>query len=83
MKEKAVKHLGGKCQNCEYNRCLRALTFHHINPLEKEHNISSGYTSWEKMKKELEKCVLLCSNCHMEIHAGILILDEHQQFGYL
>ena len=64
---------GGKCVICGYDKCTEALDFHHLDPKLKEFGISTeGKTrSWEKIKKELDKCVLLCSNCHREVHAGI------------
>ncbi len=71
LRMKAIEYAGGKCQKCGYNKCINALTFHHINPKEKEFGISArGLTrSWDKIKKEIEKCKLLCMNCHAEIHA--------------
>mgnify|MGYP000644676537 CR=1 FL=1 len=69
MKQKAVEYLGGKCSICGYNKCNRALDFHHINPEEKDNTISSLYNySWDNIKKELDKCILLCANCHRELH---------------
>lgn len=73
-KARAVEFLGGKCQNCGYNRCLRALAFHHRDPRKKDFGISSRCISWGSMVKELKKCVLLCSNCHMELHDGMLVI---------
>lgn len=74
MKIQAVKLLGGKCSICGYNKCLDALEFHHENPKEKEFKLGSGNTmSWKDYKKEVEKCILICSNCHKEIHS---------EFGY-
>ena len=74
QKQKAVDYKGGKCQICGYNRCIRALKFHHVDPATKEFAISgAGSTrSWEKLRAELDKCVLVCGNCHDEIHAGIV-----------
>lgn len=71
----AVAYKGGVCQCCKYNKYIGALEFHHINPDEKDFGISvKGYTiSWENNKKELDKCVLVCSNCHREIHAGLTL----------
>lgn len=71
LKEKAIYYKGGKCEICGYNKCLAALEFHHLNPNEKEFGIGSkGYTrSWEKIKMELDKCILVCANCHRELHS--------------
>lgn len=70
VKQMSVEYKGGKCEKCGYNKCIAALDFHHINPNEKEFGISfRGYTrSWEKVKQELDKCMLLCANCHRELH---------------
>jgi hypothetical protein len=66
----AIEHLGGRCEICGYNKCMRALSFHHRDPLKKDFGISAqGMTrSWERVKTEVEKCMLLCANCHMELH---------------
>lgn len=72
-KAKAVEYLGGKCKICEYDKCLGALDFHHVDPKEKEFNLSNNWEkSWEFIEKELKKCVLLCCRCHAEVHAGIV-----------
>ena len=70
IKEDAIIYLGGECNLCGYNKCNRALEFHHIDPDLKEFGISaSGITrSWERVKKELDKCLLVCANCHAELH---------------
>ena len=69
----AVEYKGGRCSICGYDRCLEALEFHHLDPSHKDFGISDkGYTrSWEKVKKELDQCVILCANCHREVHAGL------------
>jgi len=68
-REELKKLLGGKCSKCGYDKCLAALDFHH-NTLEKEGNISHfvKYFSKEKSLKEIKKCILLCANCHRELH---------------
>lgn len=73
----AIEYKGGKCVICNYNRCVQALEFHHLDPTQKEFSIGDkGHTrSWERVKEELDKCVLLCSNCHKEVHAGLIQLD--------
>lgn len=70
LREEALAYKGGRCQICGYNRSSAALDFHHLNPLEKDFAISSRMTSFEAIRKELDKCVLLCSNCHREVHDG-------------
>jgi hypothetical protein len=70
LKRKSVEYLGGKCRKCGYNRCLNALEFHHRNRSEKEFHFGYTNRSWEKLKVELDKCDLLCANCHREEHDG-------------
>ena len=67
---KAVNHLGGKCVRCGYSKYPEVLEFHHKDPLKKEFNVSAkGHCrSWDRVKEEIEKCDLLCANCHREIH---------------
>jgi hypothetical protein len=70
-KLKAIEYKGGKCEQCGYNKCVRALTFHHRNPAKKTLTFGRGNWGWERLKKELEECDLLCMNCHMEIEDQI------------
>lgn len=63
---------GGKCSYCGYDKCLDALQFHHLDPTEKEFHLGQGRgKKLETIKAELDKCVLLCSNCHIEEHAKL------------
>jgi hypothetical protein len=68
IKLKAVEYKGGNCQKCGYNKCVEALDFHHLNPREKDFTISGNAGKWENIKNELDKCILLCKNCHAEHH---------------
>ena len=69
LKEMGVEYLGGKCMKCGYDKCIAALEFHHRNPEEKEFGISRYQNlSWSRIIVELDKCDLLCSNCHKELH---------------
>ena len=73
LKKEFVEYKGGKCQICGYNKCYKALHFHHINSSLKEFEISDkSLSSLEKAKNELNKCMLVCSNCHSEIHDGLI-----------
>ena len=75
---KAIEYKGGKCSICGYDKCVEALEFHHLDSSGKDFGISDkGYTrSWEKVKEELDKCLLVCANCHREIHAGLQLPRE-------
>lgn len=70
MKKEAVKRKGGKCEICGYDKCIDALTFHHIDATEKDFGLaqSGNLHSWEEYLKEVNKCILVCANCHAEIH---------------
>ncbi|MFZ5392085.1 MAG: hypothetical protein ACOZAR_02715 [Patescibacteria group bacterium] len=83
LREMAIEYMGGQCQVCSYSKCLHALEFHHIDSNDKEFGLSSrGLTrSWLKIKIELDKCLLLCANCHRELHAGMLQPSEVIQKG--
>ncbi|MBX4186816.1 MAG: hypothetical protein KW802_00970 [Candidatus Doudnabacteria bacterium] len=81
LREMARMYKGGKCIICGYDRCLGALDFHHLDPAKKKFGISmNGLTkSWAKVKEELDKCILICANCHREVHAGITQLPGESQ----
>jgi len=57
-----------KCFYCGYDKCVAALDFHHIDT-NKEFKISNVRCySKKKLKAEIDKCIVLCSNCHREVH---------------
>lgn len=68
-KKKAVELMGGKCCICGYNKNYACLDFHHLDAKEKEFSFSTGRNkSWNKIIEELQKCILVCRNCHGELH---------------
>lgn len=68
-----VEYKGGKCSRCGYNKNLSALEFHHIDPSNKSFEISYyAAMKWDRIKNELDKCILLCSNCHKEEHNPLM-----------
>lgn len=70
MKRRASEYKGGKCEYCHWTGCPAAFQFHHINRDNKEFNISRAHgLSWDKIVVELDKCIMLCSNCHATEHA--------------
>lgn len=71
-KKLAVAYKGGKCVRCGYDKCVAALDFHHTDPSEKDPRWRL-MRNWkfDRIKDELDKCILVCSNCHDEIHYGV------------
>ena len=69
-----MEYKGGKCENCGYDRYIGALEFHHKDASKKDFTLSEtkGYKFDQKIKDELDKCSLLCSNCHREKHAELI-----------
>ena len=68
-----IEYKGGKCQKCGYDKCQGALQFHHRNPQETEFalsnfNLNDTNFSIDKVYEEVDKCDLLCANCHFEVH---------------
>ena len=77
LKQKCVDYKGGACEICGYDKCIASLEFHHIDSSQKDFQISDfkSHAFSEKIKKELDKCMLLCRNCHGETHFNI-----HEKF---
>jgi len=80
LRDKAINYLGSKCQICGYCKYGGALDFHHFDEKSKNFGLSQkGMTrSWEKVKKELDKCILICANCHREIHGKKMQLSKRK-----
>lgn len=77
IKKQLVLYKGGKCERCGYDKCIQALQFHHKVPGEKDFTISTQLNlsnfSMDKYYNEVDKCELLCANCHSEEHSKDLI----------
>jgi hypothetical protein len=74
-KKALVEHKGGGCGICGYSKCIAALEFHHKDPNNKDPNFKAlRYWALSRAMEEVDKCYLLCSNCHREAHWGILNL---------
>lgn len=80
IKQWSLEYKGNKCQCCGYNNCNEALDFHHIDENNKDFGISDRNIplDWEIIKTELDKCILVCANCHREIHAGKRIVYKYE-----
>jgi len=72
-KKKIVDYCGGKCTICGYDKCYAALEFHHTNPSEKESDFQQVMknSAFEKQKELVKGCIMICANCHREIHQGM------------
>ena len=73
VKEILVEEAGGRCILCDFDEHVAALQFHHVDPTAKSHGIAeAGATrSLARARKEAEKCVLLCANCHVLVEVGV------------
>ena len=73
----AFFYKGQKCMACGYSKYRSAMQYLPLSPEQKDFGIGHGNTlSWETIKKELDKCILLCANCHAGYHTGHLDLSE-------
>ena len=67
-----IEHMGGQCKLCGYKKCNGALIFHHLVENTKSFRIACSMgKNIEAIKEELKKCVMLCQNCHIEVHLGV------------
>lgn len=77
LKHRLIELCGGACQICGYSRHSGALGFHHLDPATKAFTIAGSHTrAWDVLVEEVRKCVLLCENCHREVHAGVTSIPE-------
>lgn len=72
-----VNMFGGKCIRCGYDKCVDALEFHHIDETTKSINPSIAIYRWsfDRAFEELKKCILICANCHRELHSNVIDLN--------
>lgn len=78
-KKRIVESMGGQCVVCGYNRCNTSLALHHLDSNEKDFGmgqVRANPKSWSKIVNELRKCVLVCHNCHYEIHEELITLPK-------
>lgn len=77
-KDRAVGLMGGSCFGCGREGPPVIFNFHHRDPGEKEFGIGQDGIPrrWESVVAELAKCVMLCANCHREVHGGVRGIDE-------
>lgn len=81
-KERLVEAFGSKCAICSYCKSIEALQFHHLDPSQKDFGLSASVAnikSWDSIIAEARKCIMVCANCHSEIHAGITAIPDNAQ----
>lgn len=74
VKDRIINAMGGKCCCCGYSKCPRSLALHHLDPSKKDFSfgkVKAHPKKWELVVAELRKCILVCHNCHCEIHYGM------------
>lgn len=81
IKKKAVMHKGNQCYCCKQSFPLTVYDFHHLNPSEKDFSLGdkTSTVKWDKVEKEIDKCILVCANCHRMIHSKDILLDQEQE----
>ena len=80
IKASIIKTMGGGCQICGYSKNITALEFHHLDPSKKLFVLDSrsfSNRSAKAIEDELKKCILVCSNCHQEIHYPLMTLGRY------
>lgn len=71
LRNELIHRLGGKCSVCGYSKNTAVLTFHHVNMKDKKFKLdmrSCSNRNYDVLSSEADKCILLCANCHMELH---------------
>lgn len=68
LKKLMMKMKGGVCQHCGISGHPSIFDFHHVDPSSKKLRLSGVRILTEKVREELAKCILLCSNCHRTHH---------------
>lgn len=79
-----IAYKGGQCESCGYNKTTHpsAFAFHHCDPSKKDFSISGKTFSIERLKKEVDKCSLLCVRCHNELHDKINIAKLQKEDAF-
>ena len=75
-KENLIRVLGSCCCLCGYDKCIKALEFHHLDPSKKDFTISNDHFRLKDAVEESKKCILLCANCHRELHDNLWNIEE-------
>ena len=82
-KVKAVNYKGNRCYCCNNTYSISVYDFHHLNPTEKDFSLGDKTSTvrWDRVKEEIDKCVLVCANCHRMIHSGEIEFEDQQEMA--
>jgi hypothetical protein len=82
-KSSVINFISGGCQICSYSRCFRNIFFHHLKdkkfPLDERH----FQYAFKTILIEIRKCVIVCHNCHGEIHDGLIPLEKLNELNII
>ena len=82
LKQRLLYVMGEKCCICGYNKCASALEFHHKDPTQKDFTLGlNANIAFEKANEEIKKCILVCANCHREIHQGMIDVSNYSCYN--
>lgn len=72
IKIQALEYLGWMCNTCKLvdKDYPQIYDFHHTDPSQKDFAISNSAKTFENIKSELDKCIVLCANCHRKEHTN-------------
>lgn len=76
--EKVKEIVGDACWICGYNKTWKNICFHHVHPEEKKFGMTTRelMLKWERVFREMQKCIVVCYNCHGEIHDNLIKQDD-------
>ena len=76
-RKQIVSYLGGECRCCSFDKYPCSLDVHHLDATKKDPDFKCvNHWSWERVKKELKGCILVCSNCHRAIHNNYIKFEN-------
>lgn len=78
IKKKAVEYKNNECYICKKQFPYSVYDFHHLDPTKKDFGLGdkTSTVKWDKVKDEIDKCILVCANCHRQIHSGDIKLEQ-------
>jgi len=78
-----IGFISSGCQICSYNRCFRNIVFHHLR--DKQFSLDERHFQYalQTILDEIRKCIIVCHNCHGEIHDGLISSERLNELNKL